>query len=178
MIGKIKTGIKIVLLIIQISLSLVSAIGILSTTQILSSPDNISVQTDTAEIYIDEFNPSYLRLNITFNNRGAFDISDVSFTARINIIEKPEYSGNTSKSYIIMEKTIGGVILTSGQVTLILVNASGSDFTFPFLEDVWIEIGNQEYDYFLDLEVNGKTNSNLVSFKINVNYNITGKVYA
>ncbi len=177
MIGKIKMAIKIVLLIIQISLSLVSAIGILSSTQILSSPDNVTVYNETAEIDINQANP-YFRLNITFNNRGAFNISDVSVSLRISIVEKPEFSGNISKSFKIMDKTIGGILLAAREITPIFINASGADFSFPFFNDVWIEIGNQEYYYYLDLEVNGRTNLNLVSFKIALNYNITRMVEA
>ncbi len=175
MIGKIKLAIKIVLLVIQLSLSLVSAIGILSSTQILSSPDNITVYRDTAEVDINQVDP-YFRMNITFNNRGAFNISDVSFTLRISIVEKPEFSGNVSKSFKIMDKEVSGIVLTAREITPIFINASKEDFSFPFLNDVWIEIGNLEYYYYLDLEVSGQTNLGLVAFKIMLNYNITGMV--
>ncbi|TXT59040.1 MAG: conserved exported protein of unknown function [Promethearchaeota archaeon] len=72
--------IRILVLVLTLSMSLVSALGALSAFNIFSNPQNIRVPNGDVDFEIDYLNPenSYIEVPFFVNNSGYYDLTDFS----------------------------------------------------------------------------------------------------
>ena len=156
-------------------MSLFSVVGVLSASRILSAPDNLVVDKESVQLNINKLEPN-ASINMTFNNRGAFDITAVNYTLKVRIIQKPEYVVGATKEYGIMSKTVSDNTFPAQMASTMLFMANKSDFSYPFPDATWDNIRNEEFNFYLMIEIEGLTNLGLVRFVVDFSYDITGGV--
>lgn len=147
------------ILIVQISLTLVSVLGGLSSVLILDpNSKNIDIRDLKAEM-----GPSGTNLNFTFilNNTGVYDFRNINihfnFTLR-----------NATMEATVLEDTVHFDEILSKVVFEELIEFTPSDFTFPTDFDYMAT-----YDFSLEITISFLYSLNLIAFTIQLYFDQT-----
>jgi len=102
---------RIFVLVLSLSMSLISFLGGLSAALILSNPNAIKIPDGNIESNFDILHPNniYIKVPFTITNEGYFDLEDLYLTMTITAVDA---QGN--EIVIFQKKTIFGDVLKDG----------------------------------------------------------------
>ena len=195
----IRASIKGILLIISISLSLVSVIGLYSTFSVLTNENNTDFDLDKMSLRISSVD-SHAQLNFLFNNTGYYDISDANVRLGLKFTNKyintsflvmdgvrgPFIFGNHEKSYVDLNLTQTDFIIQNlnGDVATTVQWFIDQGGTAPGSLQSWETGGTlstlanlvQHYRFTLVIDLSGTYTLDLVDFHIYLEYTITNQM--
>jgi hypothetical protein len=158
----VRTAIKVIILAISLSLTLVSAIGTISTLHILSNPNNVFIGTPVINLNTP---PESVSIPFTFNNTGLYDFTDVIVSVKLTAYN----TSNIAESYVI----INNVFIN----TTILANTKYDGGIFINDGNITIPIEMQTYptnwNASIAITLTSLYTLNLISFRVDILYNVT-----
>ncbi|MHA1727576.1 MAG: hypothetical protein ACTSWY_02455 [Promethearchaeota archaeon] len=152
--------IKVVILIIQISLSLVSLIGTLSSFAIIGNSNNIYYGTPT---YLSYNNGTCMNITLDFglNNTGLYDFTNLTFKAEMEL-----HNESKDPSLIMLPLELEERIIPKIQDKF----NYNSTIVFQLTEINLDEIDSfLEWEITLKIEISSFYSLDLISFSINLN---------
>lgn len=151
--------VRIIVLFLTTTMSIVSVLGGLSAVNILSNPNNIQVPAGEITNYNLTSSEKYVVIPINITNAGYFDLNDLYFGLRMELrnstASKEVHNGN---------KTFGTI--KPGEKFSGYYNATNLNINIP------PTIANPEL--YANITISAKYSIDLLSFRINIfDFNIT-----
>jgi hypothetical protein len=172
--------VRIFLLILTTSMSLVSFLGGLSAVNILTNPDNIRVPSASPDANLTITNPSSMYITVPFNitNAGYFELTnlriDFKIAMRYDHVNLTGNGLNITTSRIIFDKTQTFPPIAVGSTYANAFSATGGDgflvANFPNA-NVDIDWTRTPYavEFLANMTVSGSYSLNLLSFRFGLN---------
>lgn len=148
-------AVRILVLFLTATMSIVSVLGGLSAVNLLANPNNIRVPSGPITDYNLTSGEPYVVIPFNLTNAGYFDLTDLELEFRIN---------NGSESGVVHDGSENYGTITQGETFVNYYNATNLDL------DVLIYSSN----LFANITVSARYSLNLISFDVNiVNMNVS-----
>jgi len=162
MVRVVRITIRAIIMAIWLCLTLVSAIGTISTLHILSNPTNVLIGTPEINFYTT---PKNVSIPFTFNNTGLYDFTNVTLKVKLTAYNRSD----PSESYVMIDNTFIN--------TTILAGSKYDDGIFINEGNITIPLAMQTYptnwNATLSITLNSLYTLNLISVRVDILYNLT-----
>jgi hypothetical protein len=174
--------VRLFLLVLTLSMTVVSLLGGMSAALILGDPNNIRVPSGTIQynFNITDVNSMYLRVPFNITNAGYFDLTNLKIDFKISMIydhvNLTTPGVNTTTSVLIFDKSINFPTILHGMSYNGLFNASSGDgFIVSNFPNATTQIDwtrSPVAEFYSNFSLSASYSLDLISFKVNA-FNIS-----
>ena len=176
--------VRLFLLVLTLSMTIVSTLGALSAVLILEDPNNIQVPSGPIESNFDitDLSSMYLRVPFNITNAGYYDLTNLNIEFQISMVYDHVNltlpGVNTTTSVLIFEKSISFPTIIHGTTYNGLFNAASGDGFLPSnFPNATTEIDWTKTPYVAEFYANFSLSASysldLISFSVNAfNYSV------
>ena len=178
--------VRLFLLVLTLTMTVVSVLGGMSAALILGDPNNIKIPSGPIQSNFDitDVNSMYLRVPFNITNAGYFDLTNLKIDFKISMVydhvNLTTPGVNTTTSVLIFDKSINFPPILHGTSYDGLFNASSGDgfigSNFPNATEIdWTRSPIAEF--YSNFSLSASYSLDLISFKVNA-YNISVGYYS
>jgi hypothetical protein len=175
--------VRLFLLVLTLSMTVVSVLGGMSAALILGNPDNIQIRPDLAQFShnITDVNSMYLRVPFNITNAGYFDLTNLKIDFKMSMVyDHVNLTGpgvNTTTSALIFDKSVNfPTILHGMSYNGLFETSNGDGFIASNFPNVTTDIDWTKTPYpvefYSNFSLSASYSLDLISFKLNA-YNMS-----
>ena len=174
--------VRLFLLVLTLSMTVVSTLGGLSAALILGDPNNIQIPSGVIEFNYNstDLSSTYLRVPFQITNAGYYDLTNLNLDFQVSMLyDHINYTipgESTTRSVLIFDKLVSFPTIFHGTTYDGLFNASDGDgflvSNFPDMTDVDMTKTPHAIEFYSNFSLSASYSLDLISFSVDA-YNIS-----